>query len=78
MKTPSVDELAARFEYLDDLRESGKTNMFGAGPYVKRAFKIEDSEEVKFTVVSWMKTFKDGKLSPDDRAAAALAKEENR
>lgn len=35
-------------EYLDDLRDSGATNMFGAGAYVKRAFKVseEDAREI--------------------------------
>ena len=28
-------------EYLDDLRESGETNMFGAGPYVQREFGLQ-------------------------------------
>ena len=30
----------AIFEYLDDLRESGVTNMFGAGPYVQDEFGL--------------------------------------
>ena len=32
-------------EYLDHLRESGETNMFGAGPYLQRDFpKLSKSE----------------------------------
>ena len=28
------------FEFLDNLRESGVTNMFGAGSYIKEAFDV--------------------------------------
>ena len=28
------------FRYLDDLRESGKTNMFGATPHIQKHFRI--------------------------------------
>lgn len=42
--------------YLDDLRESGATNMFGAGPYVEDAFDL-DSKRAREVVVYWMKTF---------------------
>jgi hypothetical protein len=43
-------------EFLDDLRESGDTNMYGARPYVASAFGISKSEAG--TVLSyWMKTY---------------------
>ena len=32
-------------EFLDDLRESGDTNMFGARPWVASAFDKENSNE---------------------------------
>ena len=43
-------------EFLDDLRESGKTNMFGARPYLVDEFDInkETAEEI---LTYWMKTF---------------------
>ena len=44
------------FQFLDDLRESGIVNMFGAGPYVEGAFGCKRSE-AKALVVEWMKTF---------------------
>lgn len=44
------------FEYLDGLRESGVTNMYGAAPYVEHRFDIGQREAVKF-VVEWMETF---------------------
>ena len=43
-------------EYLDGLRESGDTNMFGAGPYVERAFDMSRAE-AKEIVLYWMKSF---------------------
>jgi hypothetical protein len=43
-------------EYLDSLRESGATNMFGARPYVQRLFSLSKSDAG--TVLSyWMQTF---------------------
>ena len=45
-------------EYLDDLRESGITNMFGAGPYVKDAFNLTSIEASKI-LSYWMETFSD-------------------
>lgn len=44
------------FEYLDDLRESGQMNMFGAGPYVQRKFS-RTRREAQALVVEWMTTF---------------------
>ena len=44
------------FEFLDDLRESGETNMFGAGPYVQGAFGLSRSDARK-VVMEWMGTF---------------------
>lgn len=43
-------------EWIDNLRESGKTNMFGARPYIKRKFKCTDDEAGEM-LSYWMKTF---------------------
>lgn len=45
-------------EFLDELRESGETNMFGAGPYVEREFGV-DKREARSIVSEWMATFED-------------------
>lgn len=45
------------FEFLDDLRESGTTNMFGAAPYLREEFPHLDRDAARDVVVSWMKTF---------------------
>ena len=44
------------FEYLTNLRDSGETNMFGAGPYVQREFGVEKIE-ARSLVMEWMKSF---------------------
>jgi hypothetical protein len=42
--------------YLDGLRESGATNMFGAGPYLQREFGCT-AAEAKHLLAEWMRTF---------------------
>ena len=44
------------FEFLDNLRESGITNMFGSGPYVQEEFNT-NNKETKELVLEWMRTF---------------------
>ena len=44
------------FDYLDTLRETGVTNMFGAGQYLQQAFDI-DRREAKNILLEWMKTY---------------------
>ena len=46
------------FEYLNALRDSGVTNMFGAGPYLQEAFGLS-RYEAKDVVLAWMETFRD-------------------
>ena len=43
-------------EYLDDLRESGVTNMFVAGAYLERSFDI-DKHTAGQILQYWMDTF---------------------
>ena len=51
---PIIEE--KHLEYLDDLRESGVTNMFGAGIYIEKKFKV--SKEVARKILKhWMMTF---------------------
>lgn len=44
------------FTYLEGLRQSGVTNMFGAGPYLEREFGL-DRNEAKKVLVDWMKSY---------------------
>ncbi len=46
------------FVYLDKLRESGETNMFGAGVYLEREFNLSRKHARK-NLMEWMKTFGD-------------------
>lgn len=64
------EQFAKYFEYLDDLRDSGVTNMYGAAPYVQRKFKL-DLDASRAVLKAWMSTFSDEPAT--DRAAAALA-----
>lgn len=43
-------------DYLDELRESGITNMFGAAPYVAKAFDLS-TEDARAVLTYWMRTF---------------------
>ena len=58
------------FRYLDALRSTGITNMFGAGPYLEETFGLprKDAREV---VVAWMKTYSTAK-TVEHRAREAL------
>ena len=49
----TTDEI---LEYLDELRESGETNMYGAAPYVKTEFEM-NVRDARTAVAYWMKTF---------------------
>lgn len=44
-------------EFLDDLRESGETNMFGARPYLMDEFPDLDQDKAKQVLGYWMHTF---------------------
>ena len=44
------------FEYLNTLRETGVTNMFGAGPYLQQAFGLTRHEARK-VLGEWMNSF---------------------
>lgn len=43
--------------YLDNLRESGVTNMFGARPYVEREFPVLTRQESAQVLSYWMESF---------------------
>ena len=45
-------------EFLDELRESGVTNMFGAAPYLAHAFEL-DRSTARAYLSYWMRTFSD-------------------
>ena len=61
-KIPSIQKISypqeyeKYFEWLDDLRRSGITNMFGARPYLQNEFGF-DQKEATAVLSLWMKTF---------------------
>ena len=49
-------DYSEEFEYLKELRESGETNMFGAGRYLQNDFGLS-KYEARDIVLAWMKSF---------------------
>jgi len=45
-------------EFLDDLWESGVTNMFGASPYLEREFGLERND-AKQVLTYWIESFEE-------------------
>lgn len=51
-------------EYLDALRESGVTNMFGAAPFLQEAFDRLSRRDAREILSYWMATF--GERHPNE------------
>lgn len=62
---PPIEKLEKYFSFLNKLRESGKTNMWEARPYLMKKFKMDSGERAGGILSLWMKTF--------DKAATPLA-----
>lgn len=56
----NTDNMKMYFDYLEELRESGITNMFGAGPFIEDTFGVSP-KEAQIILVSWMKSKEKGK-----------------
>lgn len=54
----TTDQEQEVLEFLNILRDSGATNMFGAVPYIKDEFEL-DSKEAKRLLMLWMANFND-------------------
>ena len=55
-KKAAANGHAEYFEYLDALRESGVTNMFGAGAYLEDHFGLS-RYEAKDILLEWIQSF---------------------
>ena len=55
--------------FLDDLRASGATNMFGARPYLRDEFSDLTNEQAATVLGYWMRTFP--RTSPAAKSSAA-------
>jgi hypothetical protein len=53
--------------YLDELRESGDCNMFGAGEYLQTEFGL-DKYESRNILQHWMKTFEERHKEKEGRS----------
>lgn len=54
-------------EYLDNLRESGKTNMFGARPYLMLHFSSLSEDQAGTVLHYWMETFSERQDEKENR-----------
>ena len=51
-----MENLEKYFEYLEQLRRSGITNMFGATIYLEQDFDLTH-DEAKRILLAWMRTY---------------------
>ena len=69
----NLDDVVQYFTYLDALRKSGLTNMYGASSYLMREFDF-DKKTAHKVLGAWMNTFGKGRKAPRTRAQTALEK----
>ena len=53
------------FAFLEDLRQSGITNMFGAAPYLRKEWPELTRTEARDILLSWMDWFDEDKVVSD-------------
>jgi hypothetical protein len=68
-------QLNKYFAYLDRLRESGVTNMWGAGRYLQKKFACGSEDALK-VLCMWMDSF-DGDTKVSERVKKALQQQAN-
>lgn len=51
------EEYKDYYLFLEDLRKSGITNMFGASPYLEAAFKELDKKSARTVLTNWMQNY---------------------
>lgn len=65
-KTKPACVLESHLLFLDRLRESGVTNMYGAVPWLEEAFRMKRKDAV--TILSyWMRTFSARHPEPEEK-----------
>ena len=50
------EKMVKVFDYLDNLRDSGITNMFGAGPYIESTFRTKKRVS-RVILAAWMNSY---------------------
>jgi hypothetical protein len=63
-------ELVTFFRFLDELREGGTTNMFGAYPILAEAFGLS-AEDAKVVQSRWTETYREG-WSAEERVSRSM------
>lgn len=72
LRAIGVGRLTEHFEFLDDLRVSGKTNMNLAGTFLNRAVPCMAKLEAQVVAQAWRDTFSMS-LPAEDRVEKALS-----
>lgn len=72
VKGMTAEQLETYFEYLDTLRETGVTNMFGAGRWLENAFDL-DRKEAREVLSGWMATFAKDKPASERAVEAQVS-----
>ena len=62
------------FSYLDNLRVSGITNMYGARPYLAKAMRLSD-DDARIVLHDWLRTFSRDKTAAERAASVVKANE---
>jgi hypothetical protein len=52
------EDIKIYFDFLEELRESGQTNMFSARPYLQTAFPDLSNVQAKVILVKWMESYR--------------------
>tara|TARA_R100000697_G_C5307214_1_gene159701 strand:- start:27 stop:224 length:198 start_codon:yes stop_codon:yes gene_type:complete len=52
------EEWIEYYVYLEELRQSGETNMFGSAPYLREEFGLGRRESIKI-VANWMDNYEE-------------------
>lgn len=60
-KNSQEDSRRQYFSYLEKLRDSGETNMYGAAPYLERKFPELDKKRAEEILIAWISSFEEGK-----------------
>lgn len=55
-RVEEVEQVTEYFQFLDDLRESGATNMFGAASYLMDSFDL-DRHQARGILKDWVDSF---------------------
>jgi hypothetical protein len=71
LKAIGPSDLTGYFEFLDEIRQNGRTNMFAGARYLTDHFTGMSMLEARVVLAAWMDTFSHS-LPAEDRADQAL------